>query len=77
MDDAASNVATATVEGATGEEAGQGHLPEPQDLARPLYGSTARIIYTPGPSSAHLADLCNQATLSAASRRRGVGAEPR
>jgi hypothetical protein len=78
MDEVASEIASGTVEGAFDEETGEGHhLPGPQDLARPLYGSTARVVYTPGPSSAHLADLCNQATLSAASRRRGVGAEPR
>jgi hypothetical protein len=77
MDNTTSGIVSGTMEGASDKEAGEGHLPGPQDLARPLFGSTARIIYIPGPSSAHLADLCNQATLSAASRRRGVGAEPR
>jgi hypothetical protein len=77
VDDAASDIAAGTMEGASSEETGEGHLPGPQDLARPLFGSSARVIYTPGPSSAHLADLCNQATLSAASTQRGVGAEPR
>ena len=77
MDEAASDMAAGTVEGASSEETGEGHLPGPLDLARPLFGSTARVVYTPGPSSAHLADLCNQATLSAVSKRRDVGAEPR
>jgi hypothetical protein len=49
------------------EETEVGHQPGPEDLARPLHGSTAWVIYTPGPGSDHLADLCTQATLGAAS----------
>ena len=61
-----------TVSGrAPGAESGEGHLPGPEALARPLYGSTARVIYVPGLSSAHLGDLCSQATLNAANNQRG------
>jgi len=71
MNDSTSDIASCRVEGASSEETGEGHLPGPQNLARPLFGSTARVIYTPGPSSAHLGDLCSRATLDAANNRPG------
>jgi len=66
FEDAASDIAWKELEGASGEAIGERHR-LPNDLARPFYGSTARVIYAPGPNSHHLADLCTRATLDYAS----------
>jgi len=51
----------------SGEESEEELQPEPEDLARPLYGSTVGVIYTPGPGSDHLAEVCHRATINVTS----------
>lgn len=68
------NAVTGRAEGVTAvpdEDVEGEHVPESKDLVAPLYGSAARVIFTPGPESAHLSDLCDQATTDAASGRNG------
>lgn len=58
----------------TVEEADEGRLPGPIDLAEPLFGSVARVVFAASPRSEHLAHICEgaNAAISLDREKRGL-----